>query len=120
MKRVKSSVMELMYCLFIDIQKKGRAAVETVEFPSNGTMTLGPIADAAFQLPYVRKVEVRRANGDAQGILWGIPLLEKSKRHSKLAEEGQLEQDMRTALGDATVNKMYKLREAYLQELSKR
>ena len=110
-----------MHCLFIEIQKKGKAVTEVIEFPSDGTVTLGPIADATFKLPYVRKVEVRRnEDGNGDGIFWGIPYMEKSKRHSALAQEGQLEQDMRTALGDATVNKMYELREAYLQDLSKR
>ena len=113
--------MALIHCLFVDIQKKGRATVETVEFPSDGTVTLGPIVDAAFKLPYVRTVEVRRRAGDnSNEFFWGTPYMEKSKRHSALAQEGQLEQDLRTALGDVTVNKMYKLREAYLQDLSKR
>jgi len=109
--------MELKYCLFIEIQKKGRATVETVEFPSDGTVTLGPIVDAAFKLPYVRTVEVRRRAGDnSNEFFWGTPYIEKSKRHSALAQEGQLEQDLRTALGDARVNKMYELQRAYLQE----
>ena len=103
--------MTLTYCLFVEIQKKGQAAVKTIEFPSDGTVTLGPIAEAAFQLPYVRTVEVRRNEGD----FWGRPYMEISKRHSELADERQLEQDLRRVLGDATVDKMYKLREAYLQ-----
>ena len=108
--------MALKNCLFVDIQRKGRAAVETVEFPSDGTAKLDYIADAAFALPYTRRIEIRPQVAKDSEILWGQPTREQAKRHTKLSDEGQLEADLRAALGDATVEKMYTLRRTYLQE----
>lgn len=103
-----------MQCLFIDVQRKGQAARETVEFPSDGTLKLDQIADAAFALPYVRKVEIRQRASSSE-ILWGKPIREDSKKHSALAQDGQLEADLRAALGNTTVDKAYELRKSYLE-----
>ena len=108
--------MALKNCLFVEIQRRGRAAVETVEFPSDGTLSLEPIADAAFALPYTRKVEIRPQVANDGKAIWGQPFKDQSKRHTRLADEGQLEADLRAALSGATVEKMYTLRKTYLQE----
>ena len=116
MNHRKHTGMTLKNCLFVEIQRRGRAAVETVEFPSDGTLSLEPIADVAFTLPYVRKVEIRPQVANSGEALWGQPFKDQSKRHTRLADEGQLEADLRAVQGDATVEKMYTLRRTYLQE----